>query len=262
MSRVTTLDQLIPTEDPPKADSEPPKEEPKGDEGHRKKPINERISKLVEQRRQESERANAAETRARELEAQLEALKTAGKPLDPGDKPERTKYASDEEYQDALADWKADQRIAKRERERAEAQARAEFEEIESNWTKQVEKIKAEIDDYEEVISEANIPISDVLSIALKEHPEGAELLYFLAKNPDEARRLSRMRPVGAIRALDSLARELSAPEAEPEPPKTSKAPEPISPVRQTPVNTPPVADNFRDYRARRQAELAAKQKR
>lgn len=259
LSRVTTLDKLIPTADPPKEDPAPAE----GTEGHKpgKKPINERITQLVEQRRQESERANAAETRARELEAQLETLKTANTPLDPGDKPVRSKFASEDEYLDAMADWKADQRIAKREREQAEARARAEFEAIESNWTKQVEKVKAEIPDYEEVIGEADVPISDVLSIAMKEHPQGAELLYYMAKNPDEARRISRMRPVGAIRALDALARDLSD-DAEPEPPKTSKAPEPISPVKQTPVTGRPDKESFQEYRARRNAENAAKRRR
>lgn len=259
MSRVTTLDAVlakaIPA-DPPKEDSSQEAPEPK-DEPKPKKGFNERISEVIAQRKAAEEKADRAEREAQELRAKLEALSVKAEPSKPGDKPIRTGFTSDDEYIEALADWKAKQAIAEREKAQVEAQAKAEFEAIERSWGKQCEAAKAELEDFETVIADSEVSIPDVVAAALKESEHGAKLMYFLAKHPDEARQMHRMRPIAAVKHLAKLEAELmSEPEAKPV--ERSKAPEPITPVKQTPATgARRPNESFEDYRARRSAEKA-----
>lgn len=260
MSRVVTLDKLVGNapEAPPKVETE----EPKGDteqagEGHKaKKGINERITQLVERRRAAEEEAARAKAENDELKARLEALQVKADPIKEGDKPQRATFKSDEEYIEALADWKATQAIAARERAQAEAQAKAEFAEVTKAWESRIKDARKEITDFDQVVEAAEVQVSDVLGQALMRHEDGAELVYFLALHPDEARKLNRMNPIDAIRKLDRLSRELSEdePKTEPKPTQRSKAPEPITPVRAASASDPAPTD-FRTYRARREAE-------
>lgn len=261
-SRVTTLDDLLAKNapaDPPKADPEPKGEEADKakDEPKPKKGFNERIAEVIGQRKLAEEEAARAKREVEELRAKLESQSVKPEPTQPGDKPQRIKFASDDEYIEALADWKAKQAIAEREKAQAEAQAKAEFETIERAWTKQCEAAKAELDDFEDAISESEVVISDVVAAALKESEYGAKLMYFLAKHPDEARQMNRLRPIAAVKHLAKLEAELMAPGEtdKPKPVERSKAPEPISPVKQSPDTGRRANETFEEYRARRQAE-------
>lgn len=262
MSRVTTQDEVLAKAigTPPK--EEPPQEEAKPADGQKpKRSINERITQLVEQRRAAESKAEAAERERDELRARLEASQVKAEPLEPGDRPQRASFTSQEEYEDALTDWKADQRIAKREQEQAAAQAKAEFDAMEGAWTKRCETVKTEVEDFEEVVGASEIQISDAMVIALKRSEHGPQLLYFFAKHPDEAKKVSRMHPFDMVRHIDSLAKDLMSdePETKPEPVKRSKAPEPITPVKNAPALAPGPASSFEEHRARRMAEKRSK---
>lgn len=265
MSRVTTLDKLIPPapDAPPKAESEPKGEERQADEGQKakKKSFNERMSEVTAQRNAAREEAERARAEKDELRAKLEALQVKAEPIEASDRPDRAKFSSQEDYEDALTDWKADQRIAKREREQAEAQAKAEFAEVTKQWTDRCEEAKKEIEDFATVMDAADIQISDVVHQALLRSKNGPQLAYFLAKHPDEAKKVNRMHPIDAIRHLDTLERELME-DAEPEKPKSvqrSKAPEPITPVKSSPALAQGPAESFEEHRARRKAQQVSR---
>jgi hypothetical protein len=265
MSRVTTLDAVLAKAapaDPPIAD--PSQEEPKPkDEPKPKKGFNERISEVIAQRKEFEEKAAKAEREAEELRAKLEALSVKAEPSKLGDKPARTGFTSDEDYIEALADWKAKQAIAGREKEQAEAQAKAEYDAIERSWSKQCEAAKAELDDFETVIADSDVSIPDVVAAALKESEHGAKLMYFLAKHPVEASLMHRMRPIAAVKHLAKLEAELMEPEAvEPKRVERSKAPEPMTPVKQSLESGSRRAnESYEEYRARRQAERSDKRR-
>lgn len=263
MSRVTTLDKLVPSADPPKADSDAPKDgEGKTDEElkPKKKPFSERISEVISERNAARDEAARERAEKADLQARLEALQVKAEPIKVDDRPDRAKFASQEDYEDALTDWKADQRIAKREREQAEAQARAEFDSLTKAWEDRCSDAKKEIEDFEEVIAASEVQVSDVVSQALMRSKNGPHLAYFFAKHPDEAKRVSRMHPIDAIRALDGLERELmDDTKAEPKPVSRSKAPEPINPVKHSPALSQGPAESFEEHRARRKAQQSGR---
>jgi len=235
------------------------------------KPIQPRINELVGERnaaRTEAE-AKAAEAEAARIEAQelrdrleaaerqIAALSTSSqKEADP--RPTRDKFASDEQYLDALTDWKVDQRIAADKRREAEARHAAAQAEVTRNWQAQIEAGKDDMPDFDAVVGAAEINFSQVVLDAIVD--VGPRVAYHLAKNPAEARRIAAMRPVQAIAAVTKLGEQLTtaaaaspAPSPAPTPAakgetKTFKAPEPIDPLKGT--STPAVRDldDIEDY--------------
>lgn len=268
MSRVTTQDTLLASLAAP-ALTEPVKGEPKtdgdpkeGDQKPTKKSPQERIVELAHKRREAEAKADAAELRATALDAELQALRAQAKPIEATAKPTRTGFTSDDDYIEALTDWKAQDAIAKRERQQAEARQQAEQEEVAQQWDKRQQKVIDSIPDYAEVIGASEIIVPPYVHQALLESEKGPEIAYFLALHPDEAKRLNAMKPLAAIKRIASLESDLLA-DDEPETPapkaselpKKSKAPEPINPVKGAGASNPGPAESFEEYRRRRQGK-------
>lgn len=265
MSRVVTQETLLASMATEQATSEPSTEKVESEqqtEGEKPKgkTPQERIQELANKRREAEAKAEAAERKNQELEARLAALETArNAPVEAAAKPSREQFVSDDEYIEALADWKAEQAVIKREQQQREAQLRADAEAIDNAFVARIKKATAEIEDFEEVVSASNVNIPDFMVMAIKESDNGPLLTYYLAKHQDEARRIAAMRPIQALKQLMQIERDLS--EDEPNPPAVSqpktkpRAPEPISPVRGTTTPNPAPAKNFDEYRARRKAE-------
>src|SRR6185436_1228163 len=103
---------------------------------------------------------------------------------------------------EALTDWKLDQR----EKTRAEAEAKrahdiAEREAFET-WAKREKAAKKAHDDYEEVLDSVKFNPADpgvpAARQAMLESELGAEILYHLAKQPAELKRIAALSPVSA----------------------------------------------------------------
>lgn len=255
---------------------EPPKDEPKGNaegdthadgekgEKRAKKPISERMSELVSQRKAAETEAQQAKREAAELRSRLEAMSAQAAPVKEEPRPDRSKFSNDEEYIEAVAEWKADQRLAKREQEQAEARSKAEREQLVKGWQAAQQRARAEIDDYDDVIKGSDVQLPGHLHQAILESDVGPHLAYYFAKHPDEAKRYVGMSPTKALRELGRLEDRLSEgaddehPAAKPSP-KTevekSKAPPPITPVKDGRAVDPGPAQSFEEYRARRLAE-------
>lgn len=258
---------------PPTAEA--PKDEPKdapkdenhadGDKGEkRRKPISERMSELVSQRRAAETEAQQAKREAAELRARLEAMSAQAAPVKEEPRPDRSKFASDEEYIEAVAEWKADQRLAKREQEQAEARSKAERDQLVKGWQDAQQRARAEIEDYDDVIKGSDVQLPGHLHQAILESDVGPHLAYYFAKHPDEAKRYAGMSPTKALRELGRLEDRLAEdadddqPATNPSPKaeiETSKAPPPTARVKDARAVDPGPAQSFEEYRARRLAE-------
>lgn len=265
MSRVVTQETLLASMATAQAASEPateqvePEQQTEGEKPKGKTP-QERIQELANKRREAEAKAEAAERKNQELEARLAALETArNTPVEASTKPAREAFSSDEDFIEALADWKAEQAVIKREQQQREAQLKAEAEAIDSAFIARVKKASTEIEDFEEVVGAATVNVPDFIVMALKESEHGPLLTYYLAKHQDEARRIAAMRPVQALKQLMQIERDLaegdSTPPAVSQPKTKPRAPDPINPVRGTTTPNPGPAKDFAEYRARRKAE-------
>jgi hypothetical protein len=130
-------------------------------------------------------------------------------------------FASNEDYVEALADQRAEQKIAERDQRRQQA-------EILETYHDKEEEVRAKYDDFEQVAYNPNLPITTVMAQSIQASDNGPEVAYHLGANPREAERISRLSPIMQAKEIGKIEAQLTA-----NPPikKTSNAPAPISPV-------------------------------
>lgn len=152
-------------------------------------------------------------------------------------KPARDGFATDADYFEALADWKAEQKVGEfRKQQQAEALNKAEQNQTATRFELYQERVSTALDampDYHEVVGGSDVPAEAHVLEAILDSEQGPQLAYHLAKHPDVAQRLNEMTPVHAAREIGRLEAQLAQPKTETPPPKrTTNAPPPINPVR------------------------------
>jgi hypothetical protein len=255
-----------------------------GEQQPKKKPLVEELVRTRHERqsaRRDAEEANAKAARLEaelaDLRARMEANQAMPAPKDPDPKPQRSQFVSDEDYQEALTDWKVDQKLAEQQREQQQARTEAFQQQLADNWTQRLELAKAELTDFDEVVGKSDIDMPNHLYVAIVESDMGPQLAYYLAQNPSEARLLKGMSQTSALRMLGKLEEQLAqasekpasgkqqtATSAEKKPETTverSKAPPPIEPLKDAsgPVEKPTSQMTYAEYKAHRQAQIKAR---
>lgn len=138
--------------------------------------------------------------------------------------PRRDEFRNDEAYVQAqiehLAEKKAAEKLTQRE-QASEANRRNE------SFIEKAEKASERYTDFQTVVGNPSLRINDEMAEFISESDLGADVAYFLGKNPSKAAEIAQLSPIKAARELTRIESELAArPKATP-----SKAPEPISPV-------------------------------
>src|SRR2546423_213152 len=243
---VTAAEPTIPVAEPttpvpaPKAETPPEAAATdRDDKGRFRNPDQPRIDELTRKVR-ETER-EAAYRRAR-----AEAATTP--PEKPREKPTADKFDDYGAYVEALADWKADEkiRVALDARDKAAAETR-QSETRTTNWQERQAEARKSIPDLDAVMEASDVPIAAHVASELLDSELGPQIAYHLAKHPDIAAKLNGLTPTAAAREIGRLEATLgtvSAPSepvvdapAEPVPPapkaKTTSAPPPVKPTGQ-----------------------------
>jgi len=189
------------------------------------------------------EDAEAADRKREEAEAKLAAAREAAGML-PTPRPED--FATPEEYQANLSAIAAAKMLDEREVRRLEAEAQGTFaqqqqiqaqriQEATQNWDAQVAEAQGKYDDFDAVVRNDDLPISQNLAVMLMGSDAAADVAYHLGKNPDQAERLSALcespNPSLALEAARELGR-LEAMVTAPKSKTVTNAPAPIEPVR------------------------------
>lgn len=183
-------------------------------------------------------RAQALEQELMELRAKVtkpdedESVK-AVKATDTSGRPNPDNFETEEDYQDALAEWRVDQKLAAREQKAKAEKLSSEFQARIQTHREKVAEFAKEHADFEEVIEAVgDLPLSPVIQSAILEN--GPEFQYELAKNPEELERINELSAFEAARALGRIEERIAARAAKPKEEKKiqSKAPQPINPTR------------------------------
>jgi len=137
-------------------------------------------------------------------------------------RPERAKFSTDEEWVEAVADWKIAERDKSGRAERAQEQQRTMVDRTEALYA-QAQKLpafdRAAFDD---------LPLTQVIASAVIESDIAPRLMTFMAENPEEVARIAKLSPARQAAELGRMeAKILSAPP----PAQVSKAPAPIEPI-------------------------------
>lgn len=207
--------------------------------------------------------------RAIEAEARLKAFQevrgesTQSQPAQEqaGDEPKREQFGSYEEFIEARAAWRAekaaDEKVRKLLDERSkndeQQRSKGEQEKLTRQWNAQVEKARDELEDFDEVCAESEAVVTPKMSEAILESDKGALIAYYLAKNPGEAERISKLAPSKQVAAIVGLEDKVAKPAKQP-----SKAPEPIKPVGQkAEVEKDPSKMSDAEFAAYRRRQIA-----
>ncbi len=138
--------------------------------------------------------------------------------------PRRTSFDNDDEFVQAqiehLAEVKAAEKLEQRQRATEIAQRTESFFE-------KAEKVVDRYPDFQTVVSNPDLRINENMVEFIADSSLGAEVAYYLGKNPDKAAHIANLSPIKAARELTSIETELNA---KPKP-TPSKAPEPINPI-------------------------------
>lgn len=176
-------------------------------------------------------KARAAERRAEEVERQLQELQRPKEPeAESQSKPSIDQFQNYDEYVEALADWKTDQKLSARDKAANERQAKQTAQEEQNTFRgrveKQVDQGRSEFEDFDEVVlNNPDLPVSATMAQALVEMDDGHKVAHYLGKNPEEAADIASMSPTRQAIALGRIEAKL----ATKTPAKTvSNAPEPI----------------------------------
>jgi hypothetical protein len=204
-----------------------------------------------------------------ELKRQMaeKSVKPQDKPPEPAPsapgKPKLEDFQTLEAYQEALTDWKLDER----ERLQREKQARDATEQAlraeQDGWKAKERAARKAHADYDDLMDTVEIPAGPgVLAArqAMLEDEHGAELLYFLAKHPKELAAIAQLSPATAVMAIGRLSASLSPASPENGKPKITGAPKPPPPSgRQgkTVSDSPDDPDVQRDFPRWAKARMA-----
>jgi hypothetical protein len=156
--------------------------------------------------------------------------------VEPPGKPKLQDFPTLEAYQEALTDWKIDQREAAKRVEAEQAAAKAAAEKAQTAWDSTESAARTAHPDYDDVVQSVRAPEGPgvpAMRQAMLEDDAGGEILYYLGTHPDELRRIAAMQPVAAVKEIGKLAAAVVKP---PDPGNAkqrvvSSAPKPPAPL-------------------------------
>ena len=224
--------------------SEPDITEQETTETEERKPnpkLEKRFSELTKARKAAEEQA-AQERSAREaLEARLQALEgqqSNKKTNDVNTKPAPDDYEDAFRYAEALAEWSANEAVARRDREVKQQAEQAKQQEVMKTWQQKLEAVKAELPDYEDMVASSTVAVSDEVRDAILESDVGPRILYELASDDELGAKIANLSTAQALKMIGKLEAKFESKDEEPAKSKPvavkSNAPKPINPIRGT----------------------------
>lgn len=185
------------------------------------KELDEILQKRLAKESRKIERYSRAEAELRLLKEQMQPKQ---EPANLGE-PKREQFQDYESYIDALTDFKVEQKLkGHQERSAQESQMRAqrEHEEI---LAANISKAADKYDDFNDVVTNRNLPITFAMRDAMGESELGGDIAYYLGSNVQEAAQIARLSPIAQVKAILALEAKLRTPKK-----VTTDAPEPIKP--------------------------------
>jgi len=230
------------------------------------KTVQKRIGKLTKQWRTAERERDFEKIKRTELEEKLKELESK---IPAEGKPVKVDYDDEDEYIEALTDWKIDVKLKASQKsvgdEIKNVNEKKAVDETYEGLDDAMENGKEKFKDFNELVLNEDLIISpEVTQILLgTENPE--DLMYYLGSNPEESERLSKLDPiraaleigkinVGLVKEEKEKEKEKETPKAKPK--KQSNAPEPINSLRTDGVvEKDPNKMSVKEYKAWREGQ-------
>jgi hypothetical protein len=216
--------------------SEPEAEQSKPTEEKKQNPkLEKRFSELTKQREQAKAEAQAERQQREALETRLRALEQQAAPAQAkniDEEPQPGQFQDAFEYAKALAQYSTEKALQERDQQEANKKANEERQKVIQSWSAKLDKVKAEMPDYDEIVSTANVVVSDDIRDSILESDVGPRILYHLADDLEYAQKLAQMPTRKALIEIGKLEKLYEKSEAKTETVAKSKAPAPIRPLK------------------------------
>ena len=217
----------------PKPDEAKPEDQAKPDEKKEDpipKGVQKRIDRAVREKYEAQAEAKMLKERLDRIEQNIQ--QRVAKPID-NSEPRIDNFDDFDQYVAAKAEWIASKKINEtlneRERRSAEERAAAAHYQAVDGWNQRLEKATAELPDFKEVIESSDVPMSDFMRDAIVESDLGPKVAYWLANNPEEAKKIASMSPLATVKAIGRIEERLESQAKAPK--KPTAAPAPLKPV-------------------------------
>lgn len=237
MDEVAELQEELPEGDSEETTGEVVEEEESAtseevvEEKPKAKGVQKRIDELTGNWRSAERRADQLQEALIEAQRQRQAPKEPVAPPPQQNEPKVDDYGSYEEYLSALADHRAEAKVtakfAELQRSHAEEMQKRQKAERDQAFQAKVQTFRESHEDFDDVVRNPSLPITDDMVGLLNLSEKGPELLYQLGKNPAEAARIAGL-------PRDQAAMEMGRMEAklgQIQPKTNSNAPPPIEPL-------------------------------
>ena len=197
--------------------------------------LEKRFSELTKRAKQAEAEKQALEARLQELESKVAPAPQQIEQDILGEKPQASQFQDAFEYAEALAEWSAEKALVERDKQEQQRKIEIERQEVIKSWTSKLEKAKAEMPDFDEMVASSQVQVRDEVRDAILESDVGPQILYQLASDDELAQRISTMPVNKALKELGKLEvqfeRKEAPAEVKSEPVARSKAPAPIKPL-------------------------------
>ena len=130
-------------------------------------------------------------------------------------------FESPEAYAEALAVRKAEELLAQREMQKQHA-------ELLDAYHDREEQARERYDDYEQVVMNPRLPITNVMADTIRASDVGPDVAYYLGTNIKETERIARLPPILQAKEIGKIEAKLAG---NPPAKRTTSAPAPITPV-------------------------------
>jgi hypothetical protein len=157
--------------------------------------------------------------------------KTEGKPV-------KEKFKTQDEYIEALADWKFDQRQKESETKSQQTRMQTEREKMISDHNSRTQEFKKSVEDFDDALSEVDhIPFPPAMADIILNNDQGPAIMYAMAKDPENYERISKLPPLAMAREIGKIEAKLDAPSTvTTSSKKTTNAPAPVRSINGSPV--------------------------
>jgi len=216
------------------------KEEKQVEEPADSKKVQKRINKLTKKMRTAERENEFNKKRADELEKKLKEYDFEV----PGDdKPLKVDFDDEDEYIEALTDWKIEKKLGKTQQIAAkDEQIEAEQDAVKESYGEldnAIDSGKEKYEDFTDLVMDKDLVISSEVTQILLDTEIPEDIMYYLASNPEESERISNLDPLRVAKEIGKIENSLITAEknevkklVKKKVKKQSKAPAPISSVR------------------------------
>jgi hypothetical protein len=223
-----------PSEDFDQSESEAEQSKPTEERKQNPK-LEKRFSELTKQREQAKAEAQAERQQREALETRLRVLEQQAIPQQVqniDEEPQPGQFQDAFEYAKALAQFSTERALKERDQQEANRKENEERQKTLQSWSTKLEKMKADMPDYDAIVSTANVNVSNDIRDSILESDVGPRILYHLAEDLEYAQKLAAMPTRKALVEIGKLEKLYEKNEAKQETVVKSRAPAPIKPLR------------------------------